>query len=274
DRRRAPGARGHRPRRAGGEPRRDERMTLRARLLLAQAPMALAMVLVAVVAILTAKSLGQAGERILADNNPSALAAPPMQESIERLDSAALFIVIGEQERASALITEHRTTFERELVVEEHNITEPGEDAAAQALRAAWDQYRSDFQQFLQAPEAERRTRYLSALQPDFQRVKAAADQILDINQDAMVLKSTRLRQESEWLERGVVAAVLVSALLGLLASAALTARALRPVGVLGQAVRRLGQGDYAVRARVPEGGTEISQLAADFNAMAESLQR
>ena len=42
---------------------------------------------------------------------------------------------------------------------------------------------------------------------------------------------------------------MLVAGLLGLLASAALTARALRPLGVLGHAVRRLGQGDYAARA-------------------------
>src|SRR5262249_60386296 len=92
--------------------------------------------------------------------------------------------------------------------------------------------------------------------------------------QAVTLLKSTQLGQGGEWLERGGVVAVLVSGLLGLLAAGALTSRALRPVGVLGQAVRRLGQGDYAVRARVPDGGTEINQLAADFNAMAESLQR
>ena len=71
-----------------------------------------------------------------------------------------------------------------------------------------------------------------------------------------------------------MVLGVLASVVLGLLASAALTARALRPVGVLGQAVRRLGQGDYAVRARVQDAGSEIGQLANDFNLMAESLQR
>ena len=249
-------------------------MTLRARLLLAQGPLALALLLVAMVAVLTANSLGRTGERILSDNYRSVLAAQRMKESIERLDSAALFIVIGEEARAAPLIEEHRGAFERELVVEEHNITEPGEEEAAARLRAAWDAYRSDFQAFLELPAGERRERYLAVLQPGFQRVKAAADEILAINQDAMVLKSARLRKESEWLERGVVLAVLVSGLLGLFASAALTARALRPVGVLGQAVRRLGQGDYAARARVPEGGTEIGQLASDFNAMAESLQR
>ena len=105
--------------------------------------------------------------------------------------------------------------------------------------------------------------------------MKTAADEILALNQDAMVLKSTRLRRQSEWVETAVVRGVLAALVLGLLASAALTSRALRPVAVLGQSVRRLGQGDYAARVRVPEGGgSEIAQLASDFNAMAESLQR
>lgn len=249
-------------------------MTLRTRLLLAQGPLALALLAVAVVAIVTANTLGKAGERILSDNYRSVLAAQRMKESIERLDSAALFVVIGERPRAQALMEEHRPAFERELAVEEHNITEPGERQAAERLRAAWNHYLDDSRSFLGASEPELRRRYLDGLQPGFLAVKTAADEILALNQDAMVLKSARLRHQSEWVERAVVLAVLVAAVLGLLASASLTSRALRPVGVLGQAVRRLGQGDYAVRARIRDGGSEIGQLALDFNVMAESLQR
>ncbi len=60
--------------------------------------------------------------------------------------------------------------------------------------------------------------------------------------------------------------------MVGLWFSSALTTRALLPVAVLSQAVRRLGQGDLDARARVDEGG-EIGQLAADFNAMADRLK-
>ena len=47
--------------------------------------------------------------------------------------------------------------------------------------------------------------------------------------------------------------------------------RALRPLNVLTHAVRRIGQKDFAARARV-EGTDEIALLAADFNSMAERL--
>jgi signal transduction histidine kinase/HAMP domain-containing protein len=249
-------------------------MTLRTQLLLAQGPLVLALAAVGAVAVATTHSLGRAGERILTDNYRSVLAAQRMKESIERLDSAALFLVIGERERCLALAAEHLPAFERELEVEEHNITEPGEQEAAERLRAAWNQYRGDHRAFLAAPQPELQRRYLQTLQPGFQTVKNAADEILALNQDAMVLKSTRLRRQSEWVETAVVLGVLAAVVLGLLASVALTARALRPVGVLGQAVRRLGQGDYAVRARLQDAGSEIGQLATDFNLMAESLQR
>ncbi|HZJ55076.1 MAG TPA: ATP-binding protein [Myxococcaceae bacterium] len=250
-------------------------MTLRGRLLAAQSPLAVALAVVAVLSVLTANRLGRAGERILSDNYRSVLAAQRMKESIERIDSGALFVVIGERERGVTLSREHRPVFERELQVEERNITEPGETEAAQALREAWNRYQVEYDAFLQLPEGDLRRSYLDVLQPSFTRVKAAADGILSLNQDAMVLKSTRVRRDAEWVETVVVVGVLAALVLGLLASAALTARVLRPVAILGQAVRRLGQGDYGVRARIPEGGgSEISQLAADFNAMAESLRR
>ena len=250
-------------------------MTLRSRLLIAQAPLAIALAAVAALSVSTTGTLGRAGERILADNYRSVLAAQRMKESIERLDSAALFIVIGERERGLALATEHRPSFERELGVQERNITEPGEQEATETLRAAWTRYQSEYDQFLKAQESDLRRLYLETLQPEFLRVKEAADDILALNQDAMVLKSTQLHQQSQWLETVVVSGTLAALVLGLLTSAALTSRALRPLSVLGQSVRRLGHGDYATRVRIPEGsGSEITQLASDFNAMAESLQR
>jgi two-component system, NtrC family, sensor histidine kinase KinB len=250
-------------------------VTLRSRLLIAQAPLAVALAAVAVLSVLTSNSLGRAGERILTDNYRSVLAAQRMKESIERLDSGALFLVIGERDRGLVLVREHRPSFEHELEVEERNITEPGEGEAARVLREAWTRYQTAYDRLLASPPDQLRQQYLAVLQPGFIQVKNAADGILAMNQDAMVLKSTRVRRDADWVETVVVVGVLASLVLGLLASAALTARALRPLAVLGQAVRRLGQGDYAARARVPEGeGTELGQLAADFNAMAESLQR
>ena len=70
-----------------------------------------------------------------------------------------------------------------------------------------------------------------------------------------------------------VIGAVLLVALLGLLASIWLTARLLRPLGVVAAAVRRFGGGRSAGPG--PLGGQdEIAQLATEFNRMADQLER
>lgn len=248
-------------------------MTLRTRLLLAQGPLALALALVGVLAVATLADLGKSGQRILADNYRSVLAAQRMKEAIERIDSAALFLVIGEDARGLRQASENRPRFESELRVEEDNITEPGEKEAAAELRRNWTDYQRAFDAFGQLADAQqRREHYLSVLSPAFVRVKDSADTILAINQDAMVEKSEQQRRKSELAKTLTLVAVLAALLVGLLASGALVARALRPVAVLGQAVRRVGEGDLEARVRVADSG-EIGQLARDFNAMADSLR-
>jgi len=248
-------------------------MTLRTRLLIAQGPLALALALVGVLAVVTLADLGKSGERILADNYRSVLAAQRMKEAIERVDSAAHFLLIGEDARGLRQAAENRPRFESELRAEEQNITEPGEQEAAVALRGNWTDYQQAFDAFVQLPQKEqRRDRYVQVLSPAFVRVKDSADSILAINQDAMVQKSEALRRKSELARTLTVFAVLGALLAGLLASGSLVTRALRPVAVLGQAVRRLGEGDLGTRVRVDDSG-EIGQLARDFNAMADSLR-
>ncbi|HMK73635.1 MAG TPA: HAMP domain-containing protein, partial [Myxococcaceae bacterium] len=248
-------------------------MKLRTRLLLAQVPLALALTVVGAVAVGTLADLGKSGQRVLADNYRSVLAAQRMKESLERIDSAAMFLVIGEDRLGLQQAAENRPRFEAELVVEEQNITEPGEQEAATELRRRWTSYQRDFDAFVQLQsEPVRRARYLQVLNPDFIRVKDAADSILTINQDAMVQRSDQLQRKSELATTVTVLVVLAALLAGVLASGSLVSHALRPLAVLGQAVRRLGEGDLDTRVRV-QGGGEVGRLADDFNAMADSLR-
>ncbi|QSQ21256.1 HAMP domain-containing protein [Pyxidicoccus parkwayensis] len=249
-------------------------MTLRERLLLAQAPLALALVLVGVVAVATLSRLGRSGQEILQDNYRSVLAMQRMTEQLERMDSAALFIVAGERERGTEQQASQRPVFSEELRVQQGNVTEPGEAEATRRLGEAWRRYEKEYDAFLALPSHEAaREAYFRALEPAFSEAKAAAAAILALNQDAMVRKSEALRRQSTRVNTLMVTVVLAAFVMGLFASTSLTHRALRPVSVLSQAVRRLGKGDYAARA-VVTGKDEIAQLGQDFNAMAEALQQ
>ncbi|WNG22836.1 HAMP domain-containing protein [Cystobacter fuscus] len=248
-------------------------MILRHKLLLAQMPLALALLLVGVVAVKTLRELGRAGQDILADNYRSVLAMQDIIEHLERLDSAALFVVAGERQRGLEQVAAHRAPLETTLRIQEGNITEPGEAEATRRLGEAWTGYRSQYERFLGLEPGAARGVYFEVLAPGFQAAREAARAILVLNQDAMVRKSEAQQRQSQRVNVLMGLAVVGALAGGLLASASLTQRALRPVGVLSGAVRRLGEGDLGTRA-VVEGGDEIAGLARDFNAMAEALQR
>src|SRR4051794_4544584 len=124
-------------------------MTLRGRLLLAQAPLALALAVVGVVAVVTLGRGGRSGQEILQDNYRSVLAMQRMTEQLERMDSAALFIVAGERQRGEEQQAVQRPKLETELRVQERTITEPGEAEATRRLRNAWERYQAGYDAFL-----------------------------------------------------------------------------------------------------------------------------
>jgi len=248
-------------------------MTLRSKLLLAQAPLGVALAVVGVLAVATISSLGARSQLIMKDNYRSVLAAQRMKEAIERIDRAAGFALIGRPEIAEPPAAENRVRFESELKVQEGNITEPGEGAKTRRLRETWVRYQAALERFMQTADTDqKRALYFAELHPAFVDVKSAADDILTLNQDAMVRRSDQAGAAARRMNTVMVVAALAALLAGSWLSIALMGRVLRPVGVLTQAVRRVGEGDLAARASI-SGRDEIAQLAAEFNAMAERLE-
>ena len=78
--------------------------------------------------------LGGSIEVILRENYRSVIACERMKESLERMDSAALFALGGEVERGRALAAQNRPRFEEALQTERSNITLPGEGERAERL--------------------------------------------------------------------------------------------------------------------------------------------
>ncbi len=108
---------------------------------------------------------------------------------------------------------------------------------------------------------------------PAFSAVKEAADVILTLNQDAMVRKSEQAARQADRFRAGLIAILVAGFAVAVLATSVLTTRLLRPLNVLSQAARRIGEGDLESRARVT-GKDEIAQLSHDFNTMADRLQQ
>jgi len=248
-------------------------VTLRRQLLLATAPLALAVALLGALAVRTVTSLGRTSDAILADNYRSVLAAQRMKEALERIDSAALFAASGEPVRARAQVEEQTGIFDRELRVTEQNITEPGEDVLAAELGARWQDYQTRLAACLAAGSAEAvRACYFRELEPAFLATKQAAERVLLLNQDAMVHKSERAQRAAARASALLLGAAAAALGLGAAATLLLATRIVRPLSVFGQAVEGFGRGDFAVRAHV-RGRDEIAHLAHTFNAMADRIE-
>jgi two-component system, NtrC family, sensor histidine kinase KinB len=213
-------------------------MTLRTKLLLAQLPLALSLIVVGIVSRGTVRSLDANAQDILKDNYLSVLYAQNMRDALDALPSA-----------------EAHTRLERSLRAQEANITEPGEGEVTAQLRAAFGAL---------SPK--------DGPTPDEQKhIRQLLSRILEVNQDAMVRKSERAGKRAEKVTTLMSVVTLGALLLGILASGWLTNRLTRPLSVLVQAVRRLAQGDLQARVRL-EGHDEIAQVARELNTMAERL--
>ncbi len=248
-------------------------MRLQTQLLLASTPLAAGLALLGFVSLRTVDELGRSSQRILQDNYRSVLAAQRMKEAAERIDSAAVFRAAGRPDKADQQAPPNLRKFEEELSVQEHNITEPGEEEATRQLRQAWNDYQAAYQRFTTIRgEREARRRYFEEMEPLFLRLKDAADRILEINQDAMVAKSEDARRVGENNRALLLSSTLGALGLGLFAAVALTRRALRPLQVLSMSVRRIGEGDLDARARL-RGEDEIAQVGRELDVMADKLR-
>jgi len=250
-------------------------MSLRTKVLLAQAPLAIALVLVAVLATATLGSMGQHVNTILTDNYRSVLAAERMKEAIERIqDAPALFLVGGTAPSGRVHVAAERQRFESELKAQEGNVTEPGEDDATRKLRTLWTTYQDHFDRFAAITDlTAARTSFVDELEPAFLAVRRAADAILAINHEAIMHKSERARQTAEQMNTTLLLASLVAVLGGSLLSIILTSRLLQPLALMTRTVQRIGAGEFDTRITIP-GRDELAQLAGNVNTMAVQLSQ
>ncbi len=149
--------------------------TLRSRLLVGIAPLLAIMVGLGLWAIVMFSRLGGNIDVILRENYRSVLAAQNMKEALERMDSALLFAIGGQEERSREQFDEFRPTFETNLRIEQGNITLPGEQRLADELASLYARYLGLTERYfhLAPSDVDGRTRlYFSQLLPTFNRIR------------------------------------------------------------------------------------------------------
>ena len=261
-------------------------MSLRVKLLTGYAVFIIALVVLGAWSAWRLHDMGKVSRRIIAENYDSVVAAQEMKESLERQDSAALFALLGARERALAQLREHRARFDANFQKAANNITEVGEPAAIDAIRQDRQIYYQRFDSFIanatedtsspasSTPAASAlRDEYFSQLEPQFNKLRADCEHLLQLNQRAMLGKSEAAAGVAElWFYRTLlIAGVLVGA--GLFLAFFLANRIVGPLRELTATTAKIAGGDLNAKVSV-HSRDEVGLLAAEYNRMAERIRQ
>jgi two-component system, NtrC family, sensor histidine kinase KinB len=238
------------------------------------------------------REMGGVSRRIIAHNYDSVLAAQEMKESLERQDSAALFALLGVGGRV-AQVRDYRARFDANFEKAAHNITEVGEAEAIEAIRHDRDAYYKLFDDFLsdtdlpadlvtkegQSPskakpgETRGRIIYFQLLEPQFNKLRADCDHLLQLNQRAMLAKSEAAASVARrwFLLTLLMAGALVIA--GIALAFFLAGRIIGPLRQLTETTTRMAGGDLNTKVEIAS-HDEVGVLAAEYNRMAERIRQ
>ncbi|MEP6742248.1 MAG: ATP-binding protein [bacterium] len=236
------------------------------------------------------REMGGVSRRIIANNYDSVVAAQEMKESLERQDSAAVFALLGARERASAQLREHRARFDANFQKAANNITEIGEPEVIETIRRDRDEYYRMYDTFFarvnetvagvpavksnnRDEEISERGEYFSRIEPQFNKLRADCEHLLQLNQRAMLGKSEAAGMVARrWFYLTLLmAGLLVGA--GLALAFVLANRIVDPLRQLTATAARIAGGDLNAKVEI-NSSDEVGILATEFNRMAERIRQ
>jgi NtrC-family two-component system sensor histidine kinase KinB len=249
--------------------------SLKSRLLFGIAPLVAVMMALGLWAIVMFYRLGGNIDVILRENYRSVLAAQTLKEALERMDSAILFAIGGQEERARDQFRESRPAFEKSLKIEQGNVTLPGEQRLADDLTVLYARYTDLGERYfaMSPDDVPGRTRmYFSQLLPTFDRIKDRADDVLAINQRNMEEMDRRARAAAVSSIRWMIAALVSSAFVATFIALLLSRSILGPIRSVTHAARAMSRGDLEQVVPVLS-RDELGELADAFNVMARRIR-
>ncbi|HKY04989.1 MAG TPA: HAMP domain-containing protein, partial [Blastocatellia bacterium] len=221
-------------------------------------------------------NLGRAIDVILVNNYKSILAVENMKDALERQDSAALFFIAGHAEKARQQFSAYADRYSLEFDIAANNITETGEVEIIADIRSKYEAYRREIDQFMGSNEAgppyDRSSIYFERLEPAFVGVKNRLDDLLHLNQQAMLAANERAISISWRAELSTAALAGLALTVALVFAWRFTGYVVDPISSLTEKAKRIGEGDLDQHIHI-QSQDEIGVLAAEFNRMAARLR-
>lgn len=222
-------------------------------------------------------NLGGAIDVILVNNYKSIRAAENMKDALDRLDSSALLSIAGYADKARRQqFAENSERFSREYKEAASNITEPGEDQIIADIGSRYSSYRQEIEQFLYPPRpvtpAEQSLIYFEQLEPVFLTLKERLDDLLSLNQQAMLAANENAISQSWRAEISMMGMAALALIAALALAWRFTGYVVDPITTLTEKAKLIGEGELDQHIDI-QSQDEIGVLAAEFNRMAARLR-
>ena len=247
---------------------------LRSKLSLGFGGLLLIILFISIQGILRVNELGQSIDVILRENYRSVIACQEMKESLERVDSAILFVLLGYESEGRAQIATHLAKFENAMRTEGNNLTLPDEGKAFKRLESDFLQYQDVLKEVADTSKSVdiRRGKYFSDLLPCFQSIKQCADQILQMNQTNMSDANMVAREKALLASQRMYLLLICGGIIASLFIYYTRQWILRPIMALTASANEIAHGNLDLVVGT-ESHDEMGQLATAFDAMASSLR-
>ncbi len=247
---------------------------LRQKLILGFGVLLVILMVIGVQSIIYLSRLGDSIDVILRENYRSVIACQQMKEGLERIDSGLLFTLLGDTKEGEDLILKNETAFEKALQAELNNITLSGEGEKAAEVKDLYGRYKTALE-FVKNPDNPlvlRREDYFTVLFPTFGQIKAAAEDILQMNQKNMSDANDRARRQAAQARRQMYVFLAIGTVLALVFISFAGRWILRPIRRLTYSTDEIRRGNLDLSV-AEDAHDEIGRLAASFNAMTASLR-
>lgn len=247
---------------------------LRAKLSFGFAGLLLIIVIIGVQGIRQVNELGQSIDVILRENYRSVIACQDMKESIERIDSGILFVLLGYESEGKSQIEKNVTRFEEAMKVEEGNLTLPREGEELRVLQSSFAAYKAVLEEVgnVKQPLEQRRNEYFGQLLSLFHKIKMSSDAILQMNQQNMFDANMAARRNAAAASHRMYLLLICGAGIAMVFIFGIRAWILRPIERLIKSAEEIQKGnlDLVVSNSSKD---ELGKLSKTFDAMTASLR-
>ncbi|KOA20851.1 alginate biosynthesis sensor protein KinB [Clostridium homopropionicum DSM 5847] len=235
-----------------------------------------ALIISSVWSVINFRRLNDSIDNIMESNYRSIVAAQNMIEAIERQDSAELGYLFANDKGMVDIFYYNQMQFLKYLSIAEDNITEKDESKTIDKLNKLYSQY---MQSFLTLKEMYGKIQmgidnsyYYNNILPLFNSTKAECRNLLNINQEAMVVKKNNAKNIAAKATYSTILLSIVIILIGLILLLYLTEEIVKPIHILIEKIKKISEGYYGQKLEV-EGNDEIANLAYEFNIMSDKLK-